>query len=157
MSIIKSEFNVLKESGEYDTYFPKTSADVVMFDDNISLLDKINKKTLLWRGSHYMNKGDVIILPKLLSDCMNGIKLVFSDYDPGMENKIGNNYNWYEQFVGKDGSFINSGNYLVEVPTGEDGGSTTKALYIKNDRIEGCSSRNVKDWNDVVLREIWEV
>lgn len=153
----KGTYRVDNGDGTYTDIAFETVAEQVFLKDGIDLQTHLDKKALLWRGSHYMNKGDVIILPKQLSDCMNGIKLVFSDYDPGMANHTGNNYNWYEKFVGKDGSFINSGNYLIEIPTGEDGGSTTKALYVKNDRIEGCSSKNVSDWNDVVLREIWEV
>ncbi|MDQ0150560.1 hypothetical protein ACFO6R_12760 [Eubacterium multiforme] len=157
MAVKNAIYKVDDGKGGFDEINFKTNAAQIYFNDGKNLEDKFNKKTLLWKGSHYLNKGDTEVLSKKLSECANGISLIFSDYDPGTSNKTGNNYNWYEKFVSKDGSYVNSGNYLISIPCNEDGGWIIKAIYVKDDRLEGCSNNSMKDWNDVVLREIWEV
>ena len=166
MAIVKSEFNVLKENGENDVYYFKTLSELVMFSDNKSLEEKINLKEKLWEGSNYMTENDIVRLKKPLDQCLNGIILWWSDYNPGGPNdihKVGNNYNWVPTFIPKYGPAVNSGNFYCAVPNidnhYQNNNIVVKTIYIKNDRIEGSGNddNTAHDGKDVVLREVWEV
>ena len=108
----------------------------------------------LWEGSSYVLPDSKVIYPKKkLSECQNGWILVWADYDPGVKD---NDFNWVTSYVPKNAKLVGSGNTLFPVPTHETGDMTVKAVYIKDDRIEGGSTKTGSNWNDVVLRQVLE-
>lgn len=158
----KGTYRVDNGDGTYTDIAFKTVAEQVLCKDGESLQSKFDKKTKLWEGSLYLGENDVARLSKPLDQCQNGIVLIFSDYDPGMANKIGNNFNWVACFIPKFGSFINSGNFYCPVPimdnSAQNDNIVVKTIYVEPDRILGSPDGNKdRDGKDTVLREIWEV
>lgn len=154
MTVKNAIYKVDDGKGSFDEIYFKTIAEQVFLDDNRDLQSALNLKEKLWEGAYYMsNTGQFVYPKKHLDKCLNGWVLIWSDYNPG--SGVGN-YNWFIAFIPKTGAFINSGNVLFSIPNNEDGGWVIKALYIKNDRLEGGSSEKINGWNDVVLREVWE-
>lgn len=112
------------------------------------------QQTPLWEGALYMSDGQNITLSKSINDCVNGIILVWGDwdYDPG-EKKYCN----YATFViPKNSGINNSGNYMCGMPLNETSGWVIKSVRIKGNVIEGGSKENVDGWNDVVLYKVIE-
>lgn len=155
-------YKVDNGQGGFDEIMFKTISEQVFFDDETSLKDKFYDKKLIWKGSNYMVGPDVVNLSKKISECMNGIILVWSDYDPGAGNE-GNDFNWVPTFIPKTGKFLNnSGDVLLVVPRIENDAPATeriviKALYVKDNKLIGKKENNYNLGNDVVLREVWEV
>lgn len=158
----KGTYRVDNGDGTYTDIAFKTTADQVTLKDGTDLQTYIDKKKMLWKGSYYMTERDTVILPKKISECLNGIELVWSDYDPGMANRTGNDFNWVHSLIPKQGAFINSsGDTLfvigrIENDAPGDERAIIKGVYIKDDKLIGNDKNTIGLGNDVVLREIWE-
>lgn len=162
MAVKNGIYKVDDGQGGFDEIDLKTNAGQVFYKNGKSIQELFDKKTKLWEGSLYLGENDVARLSKPLAECVNGIVLIFSDYDPGMANKIGNNFNWVACFIPKFGSFINSGNFYCPVPimdnSAQNDNIVVKTIYVEPDRILGSPDGNKdRDGKDTVLREIWEV
>ena len=135
----------------------------LIYDDK-ELQVKPSSKAL-WEGHHHMADvdGDTITLNKKVSECCNGIILVWSDFDDGQDNKGGifNDFNWTFSYVPKQVVALNSGgNMLFQVPLNDSGQTCVKTLYITDTQITGASTNRNKDnsnnTNDAVLRAVYE-
>lgn len=111
------------------------------------------QQTPLWEGGSYMTEGQNITLSKSITDCVNGIILVWGDWDAPSTPTYCN----YTTFViPKNAGINNSSNFLCSIPLNENSGWIIKSVMIKNNVIKGNSNSTQDGWNDVVLYKVIE-
>lgn len=122
-----------------------------------------NSPSPLWSGASFMREGQTATLTKKISECKNGIVLLWSNYDT-TENAATDG-DVVATYIPKKS--INGGNWsghswLADVPVEVANASPytetrcIKKIYVWNDRITGHASNNVAPRNNVVLRAIYE-
>lgn len=114
--------------------------------------DILKFQNILWNGVMVMNGSQSINLTKPISQCQNGIILVWSNYS----NNTGNNWNFVYSFVPRTFFGMHT---LFQVPVSEANQnlSTIKALSITDTRITGVANNQTGiNSTSAVLRYVLE-
>ena len=114
----------------------------------------------LWTGAKFVLGTTNINLSKNLSDCKNGIILVWSHYNTTTE--AASDADFCTTVIPKkkhDGTAWNGESYIAHVPvamTNDAEVTICKRLYIHNNKIVGHAANELYPRNDAVLRAVWE-
>jgi hypothetical protein len=147
-----------QSSGDYWNLRVTGDGKMLLNNDTIAMTD--NKQ--LWTGAWYLHATQEIPLTTNVSDCPNGIILVWSDFDPtssGGDNTE-NNYNFVFHVIPKwhvmahpgASSFFNAPSWM----TADNQTMHVKELFIHNNKITGSQyNDSTSSRQDVVLRKVY--
>lgn len=136
---------------DYNLYDTFRIIDGVGYLNDIPIFTSLER--ILWTGGYYMTAAHTCTLTgdKALNKQPNGWILVWGDYGDGKTN----DYNFVYSFVHKSHVDTWSGTGIYFVTPSSSDKSTTKYLYVSNDKMVGAAENEATtERKNVVLRKV---